>query len=337
VAVLLSTHPAYAQHQPGVGHPERPERLQAVLVGVERSHLDSMIVPVASTPADRADLTRVHPEEFVAAIERFCAAGGGNLDGDTAAVPESWDAALLAAGAGLDAVARMERGEGDAAFCVVRPPGHHATATRAMGFCLFNNLAVTAAALAARGERVLVVDFDAHHGNGTQDIFYADDAVAYVSLHEHPLYPGTGALDEVGAGAGTGWTVNLPLPAGDTGDTYRRAVDEVIAPLAEQHGSTWLLLSAGFDAHRRDPLTGLGLSSGDIGDFTADLLQLVPPGRRLAYLEGGYDLEALADCTASCLAALAGERQHAEPPTAGGPGAHIPLAAAEVRSRTLEG
>jgi acetoin utilization deacetylase AcuC-like enzyme len=333
VAILFSTHPDYAEHQPGAGHPERPERLTAVLAGVERSQLDSTIVPVAPRRAERSDLTRVHPEEFVAALERFCLAGGGQLDGDTAAVPASWDAALYAAGAGLDAVDRLERGEGDAAFCAVRPPGHHATATRSMGFCLFNSVAVTAAALAERGERVLIVDFDAHHGNGTQDIFWTDDRVAYVSFHEYPLYPGSGALAEVGEGAGRGWTVNLPLPAGATGDVYRHGVEEVVAPLAEEHGSTWLLLSAGFDAHRRDPLTGLGLTAADIGDLTLDLLALAPAGRQLAFLEGGYDLEALADSTAACLAAMAGERHHPEGPTSGGPGAHIPLAAAQVHQR----
>lgn len=336
VAVLFSTHPAYAEHQPGIGHPERPERLQAVLAGVERSHLDATLVPVEPTPASREDLLRVHPAELVDALERFMAAGGGQIDGDTAVSEGSWDAALLAAGAGLDAVDRLERGEGDAAFCAVRPPGHHATPTRAMGFCLFNNVAVTAAALADRGERVLVVDYDAHHGNGTQDAFWRDERVAYVSMHEWPLYPGTGALSDVGEGDGTGWTVNLALPAGATGDVYRDAVEQVVAPLAEEHGSTWLLLSAGFDAHRADPLTGLALTSGDVADITLDLLQLVPAGRRLAFLEGGYDLEALADCTASCLLALAGERGATEAPTSDGPGGHVPAAAARLHQRARQ-
>ena len=336
MAVLFSTHPAFAEHQPGAGHPERPERLQAVLAGVERSHLDSTLVPVSPRAATRDDLLRVHPAELVDALERFMAAGGGAIDGDTAVSEGSWDAALMAAGAGLDAVERLDRGEGDAAFCAVRPPGHHATPTRAMGFCLFNNVAVTAAALADRGERVLIVDYDAHHGNGTQDVFWRDERVAYVSFHEYPLYPGTGALDEAGAGEGTGWTVNLALPAGATGDVYRHAVELVVAPLAEEHGSTWLLLSAGFDAHRADPLTGLGLTSGDMADLTLDLLQLAPPGRRLAFLEGGYDLEALADCTAACLVALAGGRQAAEAPTSDGPGQHVPAAAAQVHHHAVE-
>src|SRR5690606_15341955 len=157
-----------------------------------------------------------------------------------------------------------------------------------------NNVAVAAAALADRGERVLVVDYDAHHGNGTQDAFYGDPRVVYVSLHEHPLYPGTGTLDEVGRGAGLGTTINLPLPAGASGDTYRLAVDEVIAPMAASFDPTWLLLSAGFDAHRADPITGLGLTAGDFADLTAQLCSLVPAGRRLLFLEGGYDLDGLA-------------------------------------------
>ena len=336
MTVLFSTHPAFAEHQPGVGHPERPERLRAVVAGVQRSRLDSTLVPVSPRPATREDLLRVHPAELVDALERFIAEGGGNIDADTAVSSGSWDAALLAAGAGLDAVDRLDRGEGDAAFCAVRPPGHHATPTRAMGFCLFNNVAVTAAALAHRGERVLIVDYDAHHGNGTQDVFWRDERVAYVSLHEWPLYPGTGELSETGVGDGAGWTVNLALPSGATGDVYRDAVETVVAPLAEEHGSTWLLLSAGFDAHRADPLTGLGLTSGDIADITLDLLQLAPPGKRLAFLEGGYDLEALADCTAACLVALAGGREAAEAPTSGGAGAHVPAAAAQVHHRAMD-
>jgi len=206
-----------------------------------------------------------------------------------------------------------------------------------MGFCLFNNVAVTAAALAERGERVLVVDYDAHHGNGTQDIFWTDPRVAYVSLHQYPLYPGTGGLREVGDGEGRGFTVNLPLPAGSTGDAYRAGVDEVIRPLAETFEPTWLLLSAGFDAHRADPLTDLGLSAGDVADLTSELLSLVPEGRRIAFLEGGYDLEALASCAAACLGALAGQRCADEPPTSGGPGREAVRSAALVRHELADG
>src|SRR5439155_14320787 len=234
---------------------------------------------------------------------------------DTSASRGSWLAAQLGAGAGLDAITRLDAGEADAAFCAVRPPGHHATPRRPMGFCLLNNIAIAAAALADRGEKVLIVDWDAHHGNGTQDAFYADGRVVYVSMHEYPLYPGTGRLDETGLGAGAGATVNLPFPAGATGDTYRAAIDEVVVPIAERFSPTWVLLSAGFDGHRADPLTGLGLSAGDYGELTRRVVELVPAGRRLVFLEGGYDLDALAASAGACVAALAGESRQPEPPT----------------------
>jgi acetoin utilization deacetylase AcuC-like enzyme len=205
-----------------------------------------------------------------------------------------------------------------------------------MGFCLFNNVAVAAAVLAGRGERVLVVDYDAHHGNGTQGTFYDDPRVAYVSVHQHPLYPGTGSVLETGADEGQGTTANVPVPPGATGDVFRAAVADVVVPLAEDFRPTWLLLSAGFDAHRRDPLTDLGLTSGDYADVTADLLALVPPGRRLVFLEGGYDLEALRDSTAAVLVALAGERLRPEAPTSGGPGREVVDAAAVAHTRAWQ-
>ncbi|MEJ7844290.1 MAG: histone deacetylase [Acidimicrobiales bacterium] len=336
MAVLLSTHARFVEHATGAGHPERPARIEAVVAGAQAAGLGDDLVVVEPRPATRQELERVHPKGFVDALEQFCTDGGGRLDPDTAVSPGSWDAAVLAAGAGLDAVERLDAGEADAAFCAVRPPGHHATPARAMGFCLLNNVAVTAATLAGRGERVLIVDYDAHHGNGTQAAFWDDDRVAYVSLHQWPLYPGTGALDDVGADAGRGWTCNVPLPAGSTGDCYLAAVDEVIGPLADDFGPTWLLLSAGFDAHRADPLTGLGLSAGDYGPLTAALAALVPAGRRIAFLEGGYDLDALASSTQACVGALAGADLAPEPPTSGGPGRDVVAAARLVRSRLAE-
>jgi acetoin utilization deacetylase AcuC-like enzyme len=332
LAVLLSTSPRFLEHDAGRGHPERPERLGAVLDGARRGELAEAVLPVEPRPATRDELVAVHPAGFLDDLERFCAAGGGDIDPDTAVVPASWAAAVLAAGAGLDAIDRLVAGEGDAAFCAVRPPGHHATPTRAMGFCLLNNVAVAAATLAGRGERVVVLDWDAHHGNGTQDAFWTDDRVLYVSLHQYPLYPGTGRLDDVGEGAGAGSTINVPLPAGATGDVYLAALDELVAPAVEAFAPAWLLVSAGYDAHRADPLTGLGLTSGDFAAFTHKVLAFAPPGRRLFFLEGGYDLTALADSTAATVSVLAGEEQRSEAPSAGGPGAEVVRAAVALRS-----
>jgi acetoin utilization deacetylase AcuC-like enzyme len=334
--VLLETHEAYLEHNPGRSHPERPGRLQAVLAGAREAPVGDALECVAPRAATREELERVHSPAYLDAIKEFSASGGGRLDADTAASEGTWRAAVLAAGAGLDAVERLDRGEADAAFVAVRPPGHHARPSQAMGFCFINNVAVTASALAARGERVLIVDWDAHHGNGTQEVFYEDPRVAYVSMHEFPLYPGTGWLDETGTGPGAGLTVNFPFPAGTTGDVYLSALDEVVAPLAEAFGPTWVIASAGFDGHRSDPLTGLGLSSGDFADLSNRVMALASPGHRLAVLEGGYDLDALAASAGACVASLAGLRFRPEPATSGGPGRSIVMSVRRIQER-LEG
>lgn len=336
VAVLFETHEAYLDHDPGAGHPEHPERLRAVRAGVEAAGLGDELVPVTPRPATREELERVHPAGYLDELESFCSGSGMRaIDPDTRVSDGSWAAALLAAGAGIDAAERLRRGEADAAFCAVRPPGHHATASRAMGFCLLNNVAVTAGALAAAGDKVVIVDYDAHHGNGTQAIFWLDPRVLYVSLHEYGrlVYPGTGALDEIGWGEGIGTTINVPFPPGTSGDAYRAAFDRVVGPAIEEFEPDWMLVSAGFDAHRDDPLTDLGLSAGDYSDLTARCASYAPRGRTIAFLEGGYDLIALGTSVAAAVAALGGSRLVPEAPSTGtGRGLDVVQAAAALHS-----
>jgi acetoin utilization deacetylase AcuC-like enzyme len=336
--VLYATHPRYLEHSAGRGHPESPARLRAVQLGIQQAGLVEALVPVEPVAASDEALDRIHPEAYRRALRSFCEAGGGALDGDTVVVPESWDAALLAAGAGLEVIERLRGGEGEVGFCAVRPPGHHALASQAMGFCLFNNVAVAAAQLRSEGERVAIVDYDAHHGNGTQDLFWDDPDVFYVSTHEWPQYPGTGGIREVGVGDGLGTTLNLPFPSFTTGDVFRRSFAEVVIPALEAWGPTWLLISAGFDAHRADPITDLGLTSGDYADLTVDLLHLVPVGRRLLFLEGGYDLDALSRCTGAVLSALVDDGAYRpESASSGGPGADVCTAALKIRGELADG
>jgi acetoin utilization deacetylase AcuC-like enzyme len=328
--VLLVTHERYLEHDTGRWHPERPARMGAALRGIEASGVADDLVRLAPRAATRAELERVHDPSVVDALARFCEEGGGEIDPDTIACAASFEVASLAAGAGLSAIEALDAGQADAAFCAVRPPGHHATPTRLMGFCLANNIAVAAAWLAERGERVMIVDWDAHHGNGTQDVFWRDDRVLFVSMHQYPFWPGTGALRDVGEGPGEGFTINVPFPAGTPGDAYRAAVDEVVVPAAERFAPTWVLLSAGFDAHRADPLTEMGLAAGDFVELTRRVVELAPPGRRLAFLEGGYDLDALARSAGACVAALSGEAYRPEPSTSGEQGRDVVAAVRQL-------
>jgi acetoin utilization deacetylase AcuC-like enzyme len=322
VTVLWLTHPAYLEHLTGPGHPERPSRLAAVTRAAAGTELAEALVPVEPIAATRSELELVHPPVYLDRLDAIAEAGGGWIDADTVMSPRSATAASLAAGAGLTAVRELGAGGAAAAFCAVRPPGHHATRTGSMGFCLVSNIAVTAAALAEAGERVWVFDFDAHHGNGTQDVFDDDPRVLFVSTHQWPLYPGTGWRTECGSGAGRGTTVNVPLPPGATGDVYLKAFDEVIAPVVDRFAPTWLLISAGFDAHRDDPITDLGLTAGDFAALAQRAIAHVSPGHTVAMLEGGYDLDALSSSTRALLGVLAGlATDPAEAVSNGGPGA----------------
>jgi len=305
------------QHATPSWHPERPGRLDASLSGIPAAGLLSAVSIREPRLATTDELAMAHAGSYVAGIERFCGSGGGDLDPDTYAAPGSWVTARRAAGAVLDAVDALQTSECDVAFAAGRPPGHHAVADQAMGFCLFNNVAVAAALLAGQGRRVAIVDWDVHHGNGTQDIFYDDARVLYVSLHESPLYPGTGLASETGGPNAPRSNLNLPFPAGTRGDVYRQAIDEVVAPVIESFDPEWLFISAGFDGHRDDPLAGLELTSADYADFAVRLQSLVAARRTVVALEGGYDFRALAASTGATLAALIGESYRPEAPSGG--------------------
>lgn len=283
---------------------------------------------ITAEPVARGLVERVHSTSVVDRLEMLDKNGGGIIDADTMVSVGTHRAATLAAGSALTAVRHIDAGLATRAFCAVRPPGHHATPTRSMGFCLLNSIAITASMLRDRGERVAIVDLDAHHGNGTQDTFYDDAAVLFVSIHQWPFYPGTGALDQVGRGEGEGSTINIPVPAGTTGDCYRAAIEQIVAPALERFAPTWVLFSLGYDAHRDDPLTALGLTSGDYGDVVADLLAVTPDAKIVALLEGGYDLDAVQHGVHATLTAFAGAVEHPERPTRGGHGREAVDAAA---------
>ncbi len=324
--LLLATHDLCWLHDPGPGHPENPHRLTAVRKGFTAAGLDEAIDALDAPEADRGPIDAVHTAYLYDRLEQLSAAGGGAIDPDTTVSADSSAAARRAAGAGLALIDRLKAGDADVGWSVVRPPGHHATADRQMGFCLFNNIAVAARSLADSGERVMIVDVDAHHGNGTQDIFYRDPNVMFVSIHQFPWYPFTGRPDEVGEGEGLGTTVNIPMPAGATADVYREAFNTVVEPAAARFGPTWVLVSAGFDGHRRDPLTDLGLTSVDYADLIAAVVDLVPAGRRLLFLEGGYDYEALSDTAGAVAAKMLDVDFRPEESSSGGPGSdHVAM------------
>lgn len=313
-----ATHPDYLLHTMD-GHPENADRLRAIWKLLESTNTLDVLLSVEPQPASTGQLERVHTPEHIALIKRAADMGPVLIDFDTYAQPESYDVARLSAGGVIAAVEAVIAGQADNGLAIVRPPGHHATPNRAMGFCLFNNIAIAARhAIAAHDpvKRVMIVDYDVHHGNGTQDAFYDDPEVLYISTHEYPFYPGTGSLREAGAGEGYGATINIPLRAGTGNTGFEQVYARVIWPAARRFNPDLILVSAGFDAHWSDPLAHLQL---DLPGYTHLARELVAmseefcSSRIVFVLEGGYDLHALSHGVLNVVYALQGLDQISDP------------------------
>jgi acetoin utilization deacetylase AcuC-like enzyme len=323
---LVVIDQGYLKHLPGESHPERPERIQALLnlAGALDKQMFELASPRAAT---RADVEYTHGADHVRLVESTSKHNRYALDGDTITCRDSFGVALLAVGGFLtllDAIASKQSSNG---FALVRPPGHHALRDHAMGFCLFNTMAIGAEYLKRvhGAKKILIMDWDVHHGNGTQAAFYDDPTVFFISTHQFPFYPGSGAVNETGVGAGEGLTLNVPLPAGCTDVEYLQVFQDIVVPAAEKFQPDWILVSAGFDPHRRDPLGGMNVTEEGFGAMARLLLALAnrfADGRIAFLLEGGYDLAGLRDSVAAVLAAM----QTQAPPPAG----HLPLAESRI-------
>ena len=319
VSVILIHTERFAEHQTPPGHPERPERSEVfdAVAARWRAKGAEVVAPRAATPEQ---LLRVHDADYLRRISETVGRAT-QLDPDTYTSPESHEIALLAAGACVDAVERVMGSSHRAAYALVRPPGHHAERSRAMGFCLYNNVAVAAAHARASGAaKVAIVDFDVHHGNGTQHIFEHDPHVLYISTHQYPYYPGSGAVDEIGRGAGRGFTVNVPLEVGAVDEDYQLVFNRIIVPVLRQFEPNLLIISAGFDAHERDPLGGMRVTTPAFEAMTSELRAVADEccrGRVVAAVEGGYDLQALGGSLDASIGALDGDAHAARWPSSG--------------------
>jgi acetoin utilization deacetylase AcuC-like enzyme len=314
----------YLKHFPGDSHPERPDRVKVLLdlAGQLDTAKFALLPPRAAT---RVEIEQVHSADHVRLIESTSTLNHYALDGDTITSRDSFGVALLACGGFLNLLDAIASGENANGIALVRPPGHHALRHHAMGFCLFNTMAIGAEYLKRKhgAQKIMIVDWDVHHGNGTQDAFYGDPAVLFVSTHQFPFYPGTGALTEVGVGAGAGYTINVPLPAGCGDREYLQIFHDVIVPAAEKFQPEWFLVSAGFDPHRRDPLGGMDVTEQGFGAMARALIRQArqtASGRIAFLLEGGYDLTGLCHSVAAVLAELQELHAGGEPLAASGGG-----------------
>ena len=306
------THPNLALHFNGDGHPERPQRLKAITDAIRGAEIWGELAHPPFQPATELDLARCHTSAHIERVKAMSANGGGRLDGDTRVGPDSFAVAKLASGGAIAATRAVLNGEFRNAFVAARPPGHHAESGRdadsPWGFCLFDHVAVAARWAQHEGgaARVAILDFDVHHGNGTQEIFYEDSSVLFVSLHQSPLFPGTGARDETGAGAGEGTTLNFPLPANCDGAIYRRTW-KLAGDAVRAFAPDLILLSAGYDAHARDPLGSMQLQAADYADLVREAKSWADElcdGKLVAILEGGYNLSALGESVVATLNVL---------------------------------
>ena len=307
---LLYSDPAFLRHETG-RHPERPERLARITQRLSESGVAARCARPEWAPLHAARLASIHSLDYAAAVAAYAGRGGGQIESDTVVSAASYDVALLAAGAVADAVERVIGGEDNKALCLIRPPGHHALHDSAMGFCLFNNVAIGArlAVTELELDRVLVVDWDVHHGNGTQDAFWTDAQVGFLSIHRWPFYPGTGAADETGSGQGLGMTVNLPVEFGTSREEYLARFRSELERFADKVRPQLVLISAGFDSHRLDPIGSLGLETEDFQPLTKAVLDVAEQhagGRIVSVLEGGYHIDMLADSVEAHLKELLG-------------------------------
>jgi acetoin utilization deacetylase AcuC-like enzyme len=305
------TDPLYIKHDPGMGHPESPDRLRAIYSLIEKEGILKKCTTVAPRPATEEELCRVHASEYYKRIAE-CDGRSVMLDPDTATSPDSFKAAELAAGGCLTLTEQVVGGEVECGYALIRPPGHHAERGRAMGFCIFNNVAVAAehALLKQNCKKVLIADWDLHHGNGTMHSFYDRKDVLYFSTHQYPYYPGTGALQDVGSGDGEGFTVNVPLGYGMGDVEFRAIFRRILAPVAAQYAPDLILVSTGFDTYYADPLGGMKMTAEGYGMLTAELLEMAggsAGGRLILMLEGGYNLEGLSQGVGYCLKAMLSE------------------------------